>query len=39
MKNLARDCGFTVTPMRELGVVELRLKLRRLRPAGSSLAT
>jgi acetyltransferase len=27
MKNLARDCGFTVSPRLTLGVVELRLVL------------
>ena len=34
MKNLARDCGFKVTPRRDLGVVELKLPLRRAQAPG-----
>jgi acetyltransferase len=34
MKNLARDCGFKVTPRRDLGVVELQLQLRRAQAPG-----
>jgi acetyltransferase len=38
MKNLARDCGFTVSPRLTLGVVELRLVLNPELPGAAEVA-